>query len=114
MVIVAVDVFITLKLHDLSTSRPFCRNGSQNTETVESSVKRHADGWNTCFFALQESVEDYIVQNKRVVFFQELTGRGLDGSGNRISEERDFPHPFRPASGPTQCPVQWVPGHSRV
>jgi hypothetical protein len=27
---------------------------------------------------------------------------------------RDFSHPFRPALGPTQLPVQWLPGLSQV
>ena len=38
------------------------------------------------------------------------TGYGLDGPRIESRWERDFPHLSRPALGPTQPPVQWVPG----
>ena len=44
------------------------------------------------------------------LLFRHPTRYRLDGSGIEFPCGRDFPHPSRPAPGPTQPHVQWIPG----
>ena len=53
-----------------------------------------------------EVISDYVGRDSSVGI---ATGYGLDGPGIESHWGRDFPHLSRPALGPTQPPLQWIP-----
>jgi len=55
-----------------------------------------------------------VVQSGRDSSVGIATRYGLDGLGIDLRWGKHFPHMSRPALGPTQPPIQWVPSLSRV
>ena len=62
----------------------------------------------SCFFKIHLILASHPIVNSSVCIG---TRYGLDGPGIESRWGRDFPHPPRPAVGPTQPPIQWVSGH---
>jgi len=75
-----------------------------------------------CEIRRRPSLLDTLFTSKLDIKFSKVRGRGSSvgiatelragRSGIESWWGRDFP-PFRPALGPTQPPVQWIPGLSR-
>jgi len=65
---------------------------------------------NCCFCCLTFCIVNIVGRDSSVGVASRY---GLDGPGIETRWRRDFPHLSRPALGPTQPPVQWIPGLSR-
>jgi hypothetical protein len=101
------EILLILDMTPCKLIEIYRRFGGTSHVSLQGTVKTEAAGY------LEVSVDSLQIARRQFVRDSSVniaTRYGLDGSGIESRYEINFSHPSRTALGPTQPPIQWVPG----